>query len=488
MESEKMNNIINSEKEEEEESEEEEEKEEEIESDEDENEKKKCSLKEHSEIDAIIYCLECKIYMCNKCKDHHSQLFQNHHIYSLDKKENNKDKNIFTGLCKEKNHSMALDYFCKNHNQLCCAACLCKIKAKGSGKHADCDVCYIKKIEKKKKKKLNNNIKYLEDLSFQLEYSINELKTIFEKINDNRVQLRIEIQKIFTIIRNTVNEREDQLLSEVDKQFDILFFQKDLVDEGEKLPKKVKNSIEKGKLINNEWKDENKLNSNINDCINIENNIKNINEIKDSINKCNLITDLEIKFSPEQIKINQFLDTIKSFGKIYYINFKFKNCPTDIDENKKYEVVGDKRNIITKVGASGYWTGVICDNELQKSKIYKWKINLLKSYSKCNYFKIGVAPMDFKVGISSYNYGWYIDCSNSCLYSGPPNNYDGKLTFMNRIKNEIIVIMDMNKGSLKFIIDNEDNEESYTDIPLDKPLAPAVFLYYQNDSIEINEY
>ena len=47
--------------------------------------------------------------------------------------------------------------------------------------------------------------------------------------------------------------------------------------------------------------------------------------------------------------------------------------------------------------------------------------------------------------------------------------------------------MDMEKGTLKFIIDDEDNGESYSDIPIDKPLSPAVFLYYNNDSVEINE-
>ncbi len=105
---------------EEEEEEEEEEKEEEENNNkknEEENTKKKCSFKEHSEVDAEIYCQDCKIYMCNKCQSHHSQLFNSHHSYSLDKKDV-----IFTGMCKEKNHSMTLDYFCKNHNQLCCAA------------------------------------------------------------------------------------------------------------------------------------------------------------------------------------------------------------------------------------------------------------------------------------------------------------------------------------------------------------------------------
>ena len=61
------------------------------------------------------------------------------------------------------------------------------------------------------------------------------------------------------------------------------------------------------------------------------------------------------------------------------------------------------------------------------------------------------------------------------------------MTYLNKVKDELIIIMDMEKGTLKFIIDNEDNGESYSDIPIDKPLSPAVFLYYTNDSLEINE-
>ena len=72
---------------------------------------------------------------------------------------------MFTILCKEKNHNNILDFYCKSHNKLCCAACLCKIKIKGNGTNKDCDVCSIKKIAKKKKKQLIKNIKYLEELS-----------------------------------------------------------------------------------------------------------------------------------------------------------------------------------------------------------------------------------------------------------------------------------------------------------------------------------
>ena len=106
-------------------------------------------MKKHSEIDAINYCLECRIYLCNKCKNLHSELFETHNLYNLDKDINE----IFTGYCKEKEHNSKLRYFCKNHNQLCCAVCTSKIKDEGFGQHQDCDVCLIKEIKDAKKNK-----------------------------------------------------------------------------------------------------------------------------------------------------------------------------------------------------------------------------------------------------------------------------------------------------------------------------------------------
>ena len=112
------------------------------------NQTQKCSSKIHKEINGIYYCPECKIYMCNKCENHHSELFQNdHHIFKLDKDI----KQIFTGFCQEENHLDKLEYFCKTHNQLCCASCIAKIKKKGKSQHIDCDVCLIEDIKLEKK-------------------------------------------------------------------------------------------------------------------------------------------------------------------------------------------------------------------------------------------------------------------------------------------------------------------------------------------------
>ena len=47
--------------------------------------------------------------MCNKCEKRHSEIFQNHQLYKLDKDFNK----IFTGFCKQLNHKSELNYFVK---------------------------------------------------------------------------------------------------------------------------------------------------------------------------------------------------------------------------------------------------------------------------------------------------------------------------------------------------------------------------------------
>ena len=103
-------------------------------------------------------------------------------------------------------------------------------------------------------------------------------------MNKNREELKIKIQKLFTEIRTQLNNREDELLLEIDKKFDELYFKDEFIDEIEKLPNKIKMYIEKGKEINNNNNNNHNLNY-INDCINIENMIKDINDINKNIVK-----------------------------------------------------------------------------------------------------------------------------------------------------------------------------------------------------------
>ena len=444
--------------------------------------KKKCSLKEHLEIDAISFCQICKIYMCNKCDNIHSSLFEKHNTHKT-----NKENEIFTEFCKEKNHSSKLNYFCKNHNQLCCSSCLCKLNKIGDGQHKDCDVCYIEDIKEEKKNKLKENIKCLEELQNKFNESIESLKKIFQNIEKDKEDLKLEIQNIFTKIRTTLNDREDELLSEVDNLFNTKYFHEDIIKKGEKLQKQIKISLEKGKLIDKEW-DNNNLYSYINDCINIENSIKNINIINESINKCNINNKIKFKFEPNENQLDDFLKIIKLFGKINFNKYSLREFPNNINEERKYIITGEKKNILTKTGTDG-WRGTICENELDKSiEEHKWKIKILKT--KCKNIMVGVAPKDYNFNIYNYNKcGWYLYCLDSPpkLWSGPSYNYQGLNTNLSGVNNEIVVVMNMKKRTLKFIINNEDKGDSYTNIPIDKPLFPAIELYNKDDSVEIIE-
>ena len=270
-----------------------------------EHKNKKCSFKEHKDIDAISYCQDCEIFICNKCANYHQGLFENHQITNI-----NGEKDIFFDICKEKNHPMKLEFFCKTHNKLCCAACISKLETKGYGQHKDCDICIIEDIKEEKKNKLKDNIKYLEDLYNNLNEAIKELKILFDKIEERKEDLKSKIQNIFTKIRTALNEREDELLLEVDNKYNDLYGNENIIKESERLPNKVKLSLEKGKSIDSDL-DNNKLSSFINNCIMIEESIKNINMINDSIQKCKSNNNVNIEFNIQNENLDTFFKSIK---------------------------------------------------------------------------------------------------------------------------------------------------------------------------------
>ena len=353
-----------------------------------ENKTKKCSLIEHKEITAIIFCIECKIYMCNKCETFHSKLFPSHDTFNSDKDINE----IFTGFCNEKGHPNKLEYYCKNHNQLYCAACIAKIKNEENGKHKDCDVCIIDEIKEEKKNKIDENLKYLKELSNTLQKSIDELKTIFEKINENKEKIKLEIQSVFTKIRNELNNREDKLLLEVDEKFNNIYCNENILKDSEKLPDKIKQLIENVDNINKEYND-NKLTLFIYNCINVENNIKNINEINEKIKKCNNSINNEIHFSPkEEENIQAFLEKIKNFGN-FENDFNEINNPWTTDRfnytNYFYYTLKENNYIAEKTVDDNYINLIKSSYKFDKNKIYK--LEFIINYNKGGDFDIGFA-------------------------------------------------------------------------------------------------
>ena len=294
-----------------------------------ENKKAKCSSEEDRDIDAVIYCEICKIYMCDNCQKFHSKLFSSHKIKNLEEQ----NEEFFTGLCQEPNHSKKLECFCKTHNVLCCFACTSKINKEGFGQHKDCDVCFIEEIKEEKEKHIKENIKYLEDISETLQDSIDNLKIIFEKTIKDKDELNLKIKNTFSKIRSTLNNREEEILMEVNNLFDKMLCDKKIIEECDSLPEKVKSSL---KSINKIESNNSDIIFFINECAAIENNIKEINKLYKYIKKYKDDGYKEIKFQSNDENIDMILGYIKLLGKITVNNFDSSILFTNI---KKQEAI-----------------------------------------------------------------------------------------------------------------------------------------------------
>ena len=286
------------------------------------NIKTKCYNEDHPITEAVYYCIECKISMCNKCEGLHSKLFKKHNRITLDK---NKDiSEIFTGFCKEKNHLDKLDYYCKTHNILCCSGCISKIKLNNKGQHSNCEICSLEDIKENKEKILKENIVNLEKLSNEVDTLIKEIKVVFNKINKDKEELKLNIQKIFTKIRNAINEREDEILSKVDQLFDNVYMKEEEMNDIDKYPNKVKGLLKQGKNEIEKFnanKNDKTLSSFVNSCINIENSLLSINNTEQSLIKIKKGLSSVIKFSPsKENELNEFITNLTSFGKVYKEN------------------------------------------------------------------------------------------------------------------------------------------------------------------------
>ena len=215
-------------------------------------------------------------------------------------------------ICNEHNHLSKYEYFCKTHNKLCCVKCIAKIKDENNGQHKDCDITSLKEIKIEKERKFEDNYNKLKEISNNLEKTINQFKVLIEQINKNKEELILEIQKVFTKIRTALNEREDELLSKVKEIYESSFFDEEIVKESEKLPIKVKQSLESIKDIKEIKDKENELSSEINYYIEFENNLNRLDELNKSIIKCNS-NKSKIIFDYNK---NEIENIIKKFGKI----------------------------------------------------------------------------------------------------------------------------------------------------------------------------
>ena len=104
----------------------------------------------------------------------------------------------------------------------------------------------------------------------------------------------------------------------------------------------------------------------------------------------------------------------------------WKECPYNVNGNRKYSVDMKNPRIATKVDDN--WCTIIGNTPLPLNKVTSWNIKILKSRNNdgsCIW--IGVAPSNINQNIRNCDKcGWYYYCYSSRLCSGPPHNYSYK--------------------------------------------------------------
>ena len=291
------------------------------------------------------------------------------------------------------------------------------------------------------------------------------MKSVFEKINQNKEELKLNIQKIFTKIRNAINDREDELLLKVDEIFDNTYMKENEMNEIDKYPNKIKLLLTDGKNTIDQWTKQTELNSLINNCIKFEKNLININNIENQLKNCKTEMTSTIKFSPtDDEELNKFIFLLVNFGKIY----KEKEEKEEKVEKKEKKDINDK--IKQKI-----------ESKISEQNIFEIEIRTEKEIS--NNFSINISNF----GEDEYNIYYpnninYGENEIVCTFHlDTENNYIEKIYSFKEIYQKLL------EKIMNFSMRNEE-KKLFLDFRFDKEnlTQPLLYLYeylFKNNKI-----
>ena len=171
----------------------------------------------------------------------------------------------------------------------------------------------------------------------------------------------------------------------------------------------------------------------------------------------------------------------------------WKDCPPSVERELRYTVDGPSRHVATKDGVYGYYSTVLCGSPLPPGVTTKWSVRILETWNGTgDNILVGAAPCDIDQNCS-FNYnksGWYFNCGNMSLYSGPPQCYNSKKVAQFAAssvgKGTVIdVFVDPISRTMSYSLNGVMARNVYTDLPNVALIRPAVLLYFKGDSVEL---
>ena len=200
-----------------------------------------------------------------------------------------------------------------------------------------------------------------------------------------------------------------------------------------------------------------------------------MNEIgKKIIDNANANNYLKLKFIGVR-DLNTYINSLLNNNSNFTFSWKAgENC-TLCNFNRR----------INKTGGNNFNCTVIGDKILIKNSINEWKIRIINSRTPMDGISIGVGPSDLNIKDSDCFSGWSLYCNG--LHPGLYLRSKKKIKYGQGMKSGDIIGVKMNTilNELSFSLNGEDLGVACRDIPTDIDLVPVVFMYYEEDSVEL---
>ena len=419
---------------------------------------KKCT---HHNLEANDYCFDCKMWICQECKESfHDKMFPNHQVSSEDKMMKSK---CFFHKNKIKN------IFCKACNDLICEEC---INNEIHSNHPVFTLDEYKKLVKNKRKFLK--FKNYEDI---LDFIDGKERNIVEKFIKESLKNKKYINDAINLLKK-LNEQYTQKLNEQMKNL------KNIFNILKQTYKNFYEELKSEKIDLNSYDFINKLNFELNN-INFESfNILELKEIHDYVNK---------------IKFKKFFEINFNFNKLNFVNTQ------QIPNNFSITSILNISSYLENSFIIGSETGVISMFQKKNNnyeKIYETKqhngpINVLKFLSKQN--KSGFMSGSSDKTIKFWNFEENDDYGRSeNNISSPkkekPNSFSNKncpyklVIFSNSSlhNGSIIALLELEDG--RIVSSGSDNKINIFSInEKNKPITIKERVSYESCIVELDE-
>ncbi|XP_071178456.1 uncharacterized protein [Mytilus edulis] len=156
---------------------------------------------ENKTLKATKFCSDCEERLCSSCTESHDRFkaFKSHHVIDLSSVDNKIP--ISVTKCCQIHTELLLDYFCTDHDIICCRACI-------PNDHRTCQNILPLEFASK-------NVK-TSALYTDVMQEIKHLLAILNKFNDNRQSNLELLAKSKLAITNRISELKVQLLKQID--------------------------------------------------------------------------------------------------------------------------------------------------------------------------------------------------------------------------------------------------------------------------------